>query len=66
LPQKELLEYCKSKGIFIEAYSPLGSADSPLLANPALKAIADRHHAAVSQVLISWQRLESDVALADL
>jgi glycerol 2-dehydrogenase (NADP+) len=57
LPQKELLAYCKSKGILVEAYSPLGSAGSPLLGDPALKAVADKHHASVSQILISWQRI---------
>lgn len=55
LPQEELLQYCKEKGILLEAYSPLGSVDSTLLTDPTIKEIADKHEASVSQILISWQ-----------
>jgi len=55
LPQHELLEYCKSKGIVAQAYSPLGSTDSPLLKDEDVAKIAEKHKALPSQVLISWQ-----------
>src|ERR1700728_2596397 len=31
LPQYDVSDYCKAKGILITAYSPLGSSGSPLL-----------------------------------
>ncbi|KAH3672333.1 hypothetical protein WICMUC_004304 [Wickerhamomyces mucosus] len=54
LPQNELIAYAKEKGITIEAYSPLGSQDSPLLKNETLKAIADSYEVSIAQVLINW------------
>jgi hypothetical protein len=55
LPQEELLKYCKEKGILLQAYSPLGGLNSPLLSDPIFKGIADNHGVKVSQILISWQ-----------
>jgi len=55
LPQHELVDYCKSKGIVFTAYSPLGSTQSPLLEDDVVVEIAKKHHASPSQVLISWQ-----------
>ena len=55
LPQHELLSYCNKHGILLQAYSPLGSSDSPLLSDPDIKKIADAHGATVGQILISWQ-----------
>lgn len=55
MPQTELLEYCTSKGIKLEAYSPLGSTNSPLLSDEVVVAIAEKHQVATSTVLISWQ-----------
>lgn len=54
-PQHALKAYCDSKGIRLEAYSPLGSNDSPLHDDEAIKAIADKHGVSVATVLISYQ-----------
>lgn len=54
LPQTELIEFCKSKGILFEAYSPLGSTDSPLFTNTTLKSIADKYGVSIPQILINW------------
>ncbi|KNE65655.1 hypothetical protein AMAG_09637 [Allomyces macrogynus ATCC 38327] len=56
LPQPELVEYCKQKGIVLTAYSPLGSTGSTpaLREDTVVKAIADKHGKTVAQVLISW------------
>ncbi|KAI0373894.1 Aldo/keto reductase [Pilatotrama ljubarskyi] len=54
LPQHDLLEFCKERGILLTAYSPLGKhkfADNPTIVN-----ITKAHGPAVTaaQVLLSW------------
>lgn len=34
LPQHKLVKYCRDLGILLEAYSPLGSTNAPLLSDP--------------------------------
>lgn len=63
LAQFDLFEFAKSKGILIEAYSPLGSAGGPLLKQEAVLKIAEKHKADPAQVLISWHLLEGRVVL---
>ncbi|KAF8155605.1 Aldo/keto reductase [Crassisporium funariophilum] len=53
--QEELVDFCRGKGIVITAYSPLGSNDSPLLTNPIVKKIADKHSVHPANILISLQ-----------
>ncbi len=52
LYQKELLDYCRSKGIQLEAYSPLTRGKK--LANPALSVMADKYGKSTAQILIRW------------
>ncbi|XP_053874494.1 1,5-anhydro-D-fructose reductase-like isoform X1 [Malaclemys terrapin pileata] len=64
LTQSELVEYCKSKGIVLIAYSPLGcpalpcpsgeNSPVPLLENPTVKEIAQKHGKTSAQVLIRF------------
>lgn len=54
-PQQELVDFCRSKGIVVTAYSPLGSDNSPLLTNDVVKKIADKHKVHPAHVLISLQ-----------
>lgn len=54
LPQTELIDFCKSKGIVVEAYSPLGSSSSALLAQPKLLEIAKKYDAQPANILINW------------
>jgi glycerol 2-dehydrogenase (NADP+) len=42
-PQLELVKFCKSKGIVMQAYSPLGSTGSPLLKDDVVVEIAEKH-----------------------
>jgi glycerol 2-dehydrogenase (NADP+) len=54
LPQDEIVDYCKSKGIQVTAYSPLGSTGTPLFSLPEVAAIAKKHSVGPANVLISW------------
>lgn len=54
-PQHSLKAYCDKQGIILEAYSPLGSAGSPLHSDPTLEKVAAKHGVPVSTVLISYQ-----------
>ncbi|TNY19994.1 NADP-dependent oxidoreductase domain-containing protein [Rhodotorula diobovata] len=55
LPQHDLVAYLASKDILAQAYSPLGSTDSPLLKDEEIQKIADKHGVSVGTVLISYQ-----------
>jgi len=54
LPQNDLLAYCKSKGIHVTAYSPLGSTNSSLTKEDVIVEIAKKYGKTEAQVLISW------------
>lgn len=64
LPQKKLVDFCKSNGMQMTAYSPLGSgdrspaakkADEPiLLEDEVLKGLAEKHHCSTAQILIAY------------
>ena len=48
----ELIKYCKSHGIQVEAYCPNGHGR--ILDNPVIKEVADKHHVSVAQVCIRY------------
>jgi len=50
--QKELVEYCKEKGILIEAYSPLGVGK--IFEVPELKDLAAKYEKSVAQLVLRW------------
>ena len=64
LQQPAMLEFCRSNGIHLTAYAPLGSADRPvrlkvkdepiLLEEPVIVKLAERHGVTPAQILISW------------
>lgn len=54
LPQDELVQFCKSNNIVVEAYSPLGSSGSKMLTDETLMSIADKYDAQPAQILINW------------
>jgi alcohol dehydrogenase (NADP+) len=55
LPETELLEFCKEKGIVLLAFAPLGHGMKPgLLEDPVILAIAARVAKTPAQVLLAW------------
>jgi len=56
LNQNELLNYCKSKGIILEAYSSFGGEDgvATLLSESKVIQIAQSHKKSPAQVLLRW------------
>jgi len=55
LPQKDIVDYCTSKGIVLTSYSPLGSDKSPLLTDEVIVKIAKKYEIEPAAVLISFQ-----------
>jgi aldehyde reductase len=55
LPETELLEFCKQRGIVLLAFAPLGHGMKPgLLEDPVIAAIAARVGKTPAQVLLAW------------
>ena len=52
LQQDELLEYCNSKGIVLQAWSPL--AQGEILGDEKLAALAEKYGKTVAQFVIRW------------
>merc|ERR1712060_699757 len=48
------VEYCKSKGITIEAYSPLGHTGAPVLKMPAVLAVAKSVNQSAAAVALKY------------
>ncbi|CAL8462232.1 g1763 [Coccomyxa elongata] len=54
LQRSKLVDDCKSQGIALEAYSPLGKGDKAILNNTSVAQIARKHGVSNAQVLIRW------------
>ncbi|MGA2227851.1 MAG: aldo/keto reductase, partial [Syntrophobacteraceae bacterium] len=55
LQQSDLLDYCKSHGIVLQAFAPLGHNMTPkLIDDPVITAIARRVNKTPAQVLLAW------------
>ena len=50
--KKELVDYCQSQGIIIEAYSPL--THGHLIQNQQISSFAAKYHRSNSQILLRW------------
>jgi len=53
-PQLRLLEYLKSHNIIPQAYSPLGSSNTPLAADADIMSIAEQHKLKPVDVLLGY------------
>ncbi|OJI96461.1 hypothetical protein ASPVEDRAFT_35858 [Aspergillus versicolor CBS 583.65] len=51
---QHLLKYCSDRGIHCSAYSPLGSANSPLLRDPTVCDMARQRGRTPQQILLQW------------
>jgi glycerol 2-dehydrogenase (NADP+) len=56
LPQQEVVDFCKDKGIHVTAYSPLGSTGSPLFKDEGVLEVAKKHDVGPAVVLLSYHR----------
>lgn len=58
--QKQLLSFCKTNSIYLQAYSSLGSSQSKppgwtvLFGSEVVKSIASKHNRPIPQVLLRW------------
>ena len=59
LPQQEIVDFCKEKGILVQAYSPLGSTGSPLFQEEGVQEVAKKHNVGPGTVLISYQGMSN-------
>jgi diketogulonate reductase-like aldo/keto reductase len=54
LPQQEIVDFCKAKGIHITAYSPLGSTGSPMTKAAPVEEVAKIHNVSPVTILLSY------------
>ncbi|KAJ6012142.1 hypothetical protein N7499_012889 [Penicillium canescens] len=64
LPQQEIVDFCKQKGIHITAYSPLGSTGSPLFTAEPIVSVANKRGVTPATVLLSWHIARGSSVLA--
>ena len=54
LAQHEIREYCVSKNIQVESWSPIGGSGGNLLNDPVIHDIASKHNRTAAQIIIRW------------
>ncbi|RDL36176.1 putative aldehyde reductase [Venustampulla echinocandica] len=64
LPQQEIVDFCKSKGIHITAYSPLGSTGSPMFTAAPVVEVAKKRSVTPAVVLLSYHIARGSSVLA--
>ncbi|KAI0781929.1 Aldo/keto reductase [Abortiporus biennis] len=62
-PQHNLLKYLSEKGIVAQAYSPLGSTNSPLLEDETVASLAKKHELTPPDVLLGYLLSKNIVVL---
>lgn len=64
LPQQEIVDLCKAKGILVTAYSPLGSTGSPLITDPHVVKLAEEKGTTAGCILLSYHVARGSAVLA--
>ena len=64
LPQQEIVDFCKSKGIHITAYSPLGSTGSPMMSDERVLKVAKEKGVSAGNILLSYHIARGSSVLA--
>ncbi|KAJ7502905.1 Aldo/keto reductase [Mycena galericulata] len=54
LPQDDLMEYCKAKGMLLTAYSPLGRSKTFFAEQPVISRLAEKYKTTPPQIVLSW------------
>lgn len=54
LSQKSLVDFCRSQGIVVEAYSPFARMDGRLFENEALSRISEKYGKTKPQIILRW------------
>lgn len=54
LSQKELVKFCKSKGIQVVAYSPLARMHEKLIYDPILQELSRKYFKTPTQIILRW------------
>lgn len=52
--QKPLIEFCKSKGIQVESYTPIARNDDRLVRSRLLKELGKKYNKTVQQIILRW------------
>lgn len=63
LPELDVIEYCQSKGIVVEAYSPFGSTGGPLFKDKTVLDLATKYSTTPSSILVSYHVSSGRVVL---
>lgn len=64
LPQQEIVDLCREKGIHVVAYSPLGSTGSPLASAEPVVKLAEKKGVSPYTILLSHHISRGDTVLA--
>ncbi|ODV85572.1 hypothetical protein CANARDRAFT_23100 [[Candida] arabinofermentans NRRL YB-2248] len=63
LSQVEVMNFCKEKGILVEAFSPFGGGGAPVLKIPAIVELADKYEVSPADICVNYHVQSGRIAL---